>query len=141
MTHAVTLFHNPACSNSRNVLALLRHAGIEPTVVEYLRTPPSKAALKALIADAGLGVRELLRDKEPAYAELGLGDPARTDDELLDAIVRHPVLMSRPVVVTERGTRLCRPPERVLALLPAGALPPFTKENGDVVHDSGERLG
>lgn len=140
MPHDITLFHNPACSNSRNVLALIRHAGLEPTIVEYLQTPLSKEAIAQLLADAGLRARDLLRDKEPLAVELGLAAPARTDDDLLEAMARHPVLMNRPVVVTPLGARLCRPPERVLELLPVAPLPPFMKENGERIEDPGVRL-
>lgn len=137
----VTIFHNPACGTSRNTLALIRHAGIEPTVVEYLKTPPSKAELQALLQAMNLPVRALLREKGTPYAELDLGNPKWTDDELLDAIGRHPVLMNRPVVVTPLGTKLCRPSEAVLELLPVPPLPPFTKEDGEQVVDQGVRLG
>lgn len=136
----ITIFHNPACGTSRNTLALIRHAGLEPQVVEYLKTPPSKDELRGLLAEMGLGVRELLREKGTPYAELGLGDPKWTDDQLLDFIGRHPVLMNRPVVRTPLGTRLCRPSEAVLELLSVGPLPPFTKEDGEVVTDPGRRL-
>ncbi|URI09596.1 arsenate reductase (glutaredoxin) [Aquincola tertiaricarbonis] len=137
----VTIFHNPACGTSRNTLALIRHAGIEPTVVEYLKTPPSKAELQALLRAMDMPVRALLREKGTPYAELDLGNPKWTDDELLDAIGRHPVLMNRPVVVTPLGTKLCRPSEAVLELLPVPPLPPFTKEDGEQVVDDGVRLG
>lgn len=113
----VLIYHNPACSNSRSALALIRESGIEPRVVEYLKTPPDKPTLADLIHRAGLTPRALLRDKEPAYAELGLDDPSLSDDRLLDAIVARPVLLNRPIVATPRGVRLCRPPERVLDLL------------------------
>ena len=136
----VTIYHNPACGTSRNTLALIRHAGIEPKVVEYLKTPPSKATLRALAAAAGLSLRALLRRKETPYDELKLDDPNRSDDDLLDAMLAHPVLINRPIVVTEYGTRLCRPSEAVLALLPVPKLPPFTKEDGEVVQDTGARL-
>jgi arsenate reductase len=136
-----TIFHNPDCGTSRNVLALIRHAGIEPTIVEYLKTPPTKDQLRELVAATGQPVRALLRDKGTPYAELGLGDPAWTDDQLLDFVVRHPILMNRPLVVTPLGTRLCRPSEAVLELLPVGKLPPFTKEDGEVVVDDGLRRG
>ncbi|MFD0669185.1 arsenate reductase (glutaredoxin) [Ramlibacter sp. MAHUQ-53] len=136
----VTIYHNPACGTSRNVLALIRHAGIEPVVVEYLKTPPSRETLQALVAATGQPVRALLREKGTPYAELGLGDPSWTDDQLLDQIVRHPILMNRPVVVTELGTRLCRPSEAVLEILPVGPLAPFTKEDGEPVVDGGVRL-
>lgn len=137
----VVIFHNPACGTSRNVLALIRHAGIEPTVVDYLETPPSKATLVQLLAAMNIGVRQLLREKGTPYAELDLGNPRWTDDALLDAIGTHPILMNRPIVVTPLGTRLCRPSEAVLELLPVAALPPFTKEDGEVVVDSGARRG
>ena len=136
-----TIFHNPACGTSRNVLALIRHAGIEPAIVEYLKTPPSKDELRELVAATGQPVRALLREKGTPYAELGLGDPAWTDEQLLDFVVRHAILMNRPLVVTPLGTRLCRPSEAVLELLPVGKLPPFTKEDGEVVVDDGVRLG
>ena len=135
----VTIYHNPACGTSRNTLALLRHAGIEPEVIEYLKTPPSKGQLKALIRAMNISVRDLLRRKGTPYDELQLDDPKWTDDELLDFIGQHPILMNRPVVVTARGTRLCRPSEAVLELLPDGKLPDFTKEDGEVVIDSGVR--
>lgn len=137
----VTIFHNPACGTSRNVLALIRHAGIEPEIVEYLKTPPTRATLVNLVTAMGMSVRELLREKGTPYAELALGDLNRTDDELLDCIVRHPILMNRPVVVTPLGTRLCRPSEAVLDLLPAGPIADFTKEDGDVIQDAGRRVG
>ena len=137
----ITIFHNPACGTSRNVLALIRHAGIEPTIVEYLKAPPSRNELRTLVAATGQPVRALLREKGTPYAELGLDDPAWTDEQLLDFIVRHPILMNRPLVVTPLGTSLCRPSEAVLELLPVGKLPPFTKEDGEVVVDDGERRG
>ncbi len=135
----VTIFHNPACGTSRNTLALIRHAGIEPTVVEYLKTPPSRARLRGLLVAMGMDARAILREKGTPYAELDLGNPAWTDDQLLDFIVQHPVLMNRPVVETPLGTALCRPSERVLALLPVGRLPPFAKEDGELVQDDGVR--
>ena len=113
----VTLFHNPACSNSRGALALLRERGIELTIVDYLKAPLSRDTLRQLLAEMRMAPRALLRDKEAAYAELGLADPGLTDDQLLDALVAHPVLMQRPIVRTPRGTRVCRPPETVLGLL------------------------
>lgn len=136
----VTIFHNPACGTSRNTLALIRHAGIEPQVVEYLKTPPSKELLRQLLEEAGMSVRDVLREKEALYGQLGLADPNWTDEQLLDFIEQHPSLMNRPIVRTPLGTRLCRPLEAVLALLPAGPVPPFTKENGDIVRDDGVRL-
>jgi arsenate reductase len=138
----VTIFHNPACGTSRNVLALIRHAGIEPVVVEYLKTPPSKERLRELVAATGEPVRALLREKGTPFAELGLADPKWTDEQLLDFVVRHPILLNRPLVVTPLGTKLCRPSsETVLELLPVGPLPPFTKEDGEVVVDDGKRRG
>jgi arsenate reductase len=134
-----TIYHNPACGTSRNTLALLRHAGIEPTVIEYLKTPPSKEKLKALVQAMGISVRDLLRKKGTPYDELRLDDPKWTDNDLLDFMVQHPILMNRPVVVTARGTKLCRPSEAVLELLPGGKLSDFTKEDGEVVVDSGVR--
>ena len=135
----VIIYHNPACGTSRNVLGLIRHAGIEPTVIDYLKTPPSKDELKRLLAAAGMTVRELLREKGTPYAELDLSNPKWSDEELLDFVGQHPILMNRPVVVTPLGTRLCRPSEAVLELLPVGTLPPFTKEDGEVVEDPGTR--
>ena len=114
----ITIYHNPACGTSRNVLALIRASGAEPEVIEYLRNPPSRAKLVQLLADMGIGVRALLRKKGTPYEELGLDDPKLSDEQLLDAIVAHPILMNRPVVVAPLGTRLCRPPEVVLDLLP-----------------------
>jgi arsenate reductase len=138
----VTIYHNPACGTSRNVLALIRHAGIEPVVIEYLKTPPSRDKLRELVAATGEPVRALLREKGTPYAELALGDPKWSDDQLLDFVVRHPILMNRPLVVTPLGTKLCRPAsESVLELLPVGPLPPFTKEDGEVVVDDGRRRG
>jgi arsenate reductase len=118
MASSVTIYHNPACSNSRGALALIRERGIEPRVVDYLQDPPGRQVLAELVAAIGLPVRELLRSKEPAYQAAGLDDPALGDERLIDAMVEHPVLMNRPIVVTPLGTRLCRPPERVLDLLP-----------------------
>lgn len=130
---AVTIYHNPRCGTSRNTLAMLRHAGIEPHVIEYLQTPPSRDTLAQLVAAMGTPARDLLRAKEPLCVELGLDDPALSDDALLDAMASHPVLMNRPVVVSPRGTRLCRPSELVLDLLPTAWPGPFTKEDGSVV--------
>lgn len=115
---AITIYHNPACGTSRNTLALIRSSGIEPEVIEYLKTPPTKAKLLQLLAAMGITARELLREKGTPYAELGLNDSKWTDDELLDFVVQHPILMNRPVVVTALGTRLCRPSETVLDILP-----------------------
>ena len=136
---SVTIFHNPACGTSRNTLALIRHAGIEPVVIEYLKTPPSKERLRELVASMGISVRELLRQKGTPYAELGLDDRTLLDEQLLDAMLAHPILINRPIVVTDLGAKLCRPSEEVLELLPASKLAPFTKEDGDVVQDAGER--
>lgn len=113
----ITIYHNPACGTSRNVLAAIRESGSEPRIVEYLKTPPDEATLRGLLRDAGLPAHELLRAKEPLAAELGLLEPGRTDDEIIAAMLKHPVLINRPVVVTPRGTRLCRPSETVRELL------------------------
>lgn len=131
----VEIWHNPACGTSRNTLALIRHAGIEPTVVEYLKTPPSKARLAEAIATAGLSVREAIRQKGTPYAELGLDDAALSDDALLDAMIATPVLINRPFVFSPEGARLCRPSEVVLDLLPP-VTAPFAKEDGEVVIDA-----
>ena len=128
----VTIWHNPACGTSRNVLAMIRAAGIEPAIVEYLKSPPSRDKLLALIKAAGLTPRGLLREKGTPFAELGLGDAALPDDAILDAMLAHPVLINRPLVETPRGTRLCRPSEIVLDLLPPLAAG-FVKEDGEVV--------
>jgi arsenate reductase len=138
---SVTIYHNPSCGTSRNTLALIRNAGLEPTIVEYLRDPPDRQRLASLIADAGLTVREALREKGTPFQELGLGNPALTDDQLLDAMVAHPILLNRPFVVTPLGTRLCRPSERVLDILPQPQQAPFVKEDGEVVIDAkGKRV-
>lgn len=127
-----TIYHNPRCGTSRNTLALIRHAGIEPDVVEYLKDTPTREQLAALIRDAGIGVRDAIRAKEAKYAELGLADPALSDDALLDAMLAEPILINRPFVRTDKGVRLARPSEAVLDILPT--LPaPFTKEDGEVV--------
>ena len=135
----ITIFHNPACGTSRNTLALIRHAGLEPNVVEYLKTPPSREQLRALLRELGLPARAILREKGTPYAELGLDDPKWSDDQLLDFIVQHPILLNRPIVVTPLGAKLCRPSEEVLELLPVGPLPPFTKSDGEQVLDHGRR--
>lgn len=139
----VTIYHNPACGTSRNTLALIRHAGIEPTVIEYLKTPPSRAELVKMIGDAGLTVRQAIREKGTPYAELGLDNPDFTDDALLDAMLAHPILINRPFVVTPMGTRLARPSEAVLDILPADAFKTsFAKEDGEAVLDpQGKRIG
>lgn len=126
------IYHNPACGTSRNTLALIRAAGIEPTIIDYLATPPSRERVRALAAAAGQPLRALLREKDTPYAALGLGNPALTEDQLLDAIGAHPILLNRPIVVTPKGTRLCRPSEAVLPLLPP-MTGTFTKEDGEIV--------
>ncbi len=133
-----TIYHNPNCGTSRNTLALIRHAGIEPTIIEYLRDPPSRERLIELIAAAGLSVRDALRQKGTPYAELGLDDPTLSDEQLLDAMLAEPILINRPFVETSLGTRLCRPSEVVLDLLPP-VTRPFTKEDGEVVIDENGR--
>jgi len=134
-----TIFHNPACGTSRNTLALIRHAGIEPTIIEYLQAPPTRERLVGLIAAAGLGVRDALRQKGTPYAELGLDDPSLSDDQLLDAMMAEPILINRPFVETPVGTRLCRPSEVVLEILPP-VTGPFVKEDGEVIiGESGRR--
>ena len=133
MTDDITIYHNPKCGTSRNTLALIRHCGIEPTVIEYLKTPPRRAELQALIARMDCPVREVLRQKGTPYDELDLGNPRWTPDELLDFIAQHPILLNRPIVATPQGVRLCRPSEAVLALLPQPLPSPFTKEDGEVV--------
>lgn len=135
----IVIYHNPACGTSRNVLELIRHVGIEPHVVEYLKTPPSRTLVAQLVARMGASVRDILREKGTPYAELGLDDPSLSDDALLDAIEAHPILMNRPIVVSPAGVKLCRPSETVLDLLPAEGLRPFTKEDGEVVVDSAGR--
>ncbi|MDP9572699.1 UNVERIFIED_ORG: arsenate reductase [Agrobacterium larrymoorei] len=136
-----TIYHNPSCGTSRNTLAMIRNAGIEPTVIEYLQTPPSRAELKAMITDAGLTVREAIREKGTPYAELGLDNPALSDEQLLDAMVKEPILINRPFVVTPLGTRLCRPSEAVLDILPDSHRGAFTKEDGEQVLDhEGKRI-
>lgn len=139
--NTVTIYHNPKCGTSRNTLALIRNAGIEPQVIHYLETPPTREELVQLIAACGLSVREVLRSKGDLYDELKLDDAKWTDDELLDFMVAHPILLNRPLVVTATGTRLCRPSERVLDILPQAQQGPFTKEDGEVVIDEqGRRL-
>ena len=133
---AITIYHNPACGTSRNTLALIRNSGAEPEVIEYLKTPPGKPRLEALVQSLGLPVRALLRQKGTPYDELGLGDPAWTDAQLIDFMVEHPILMNRPIVVTPLGTRLCRPSEVVLEILPSPQKGPFSKEDGEIVIDA-----
>lgn len=129
---AVTIYHNPDCGTSRNVLGLIRNSGIEPRIIEYLETPPSRAELVDLIARMGIPVRALLRRKGTPYDELGLDDPAWTDDQLIDQMLAHPILINRPIVVTPLGVRLCRPSETVLDILPAPQRGPFAKEDGEL---------
>jgi arsenate reductase len=133
---SVTIYHNPDCGTSRNTLAMIRNAGVEPEIVEYLKTPPDRDTLKALIVHAGLAVRAALREKGTPYAELGLGDPSLSEEQLLDAMLEHPILINRPFVVSAHGVRLCRPSELVLEILPEARNRPFTKEDGEVVIDS-----
>jgi arsenate reductase len=133
MSAEVTIWHNPACGTSRNTLAMIRAAGIEPAVVEYLKTPPTRDVLARAIADAGLTPREAAREKGTPYAELGLDGPSMTDDEILEAMLAHPILINRPFVFSERGVRLCRPSERVLEILPQPLQGDFAKEDGEIV--------
>jgi arsenate reductase len=136
----VIIYHNPACGTSRNTLALIRNAGIEPHVIEYVKTPPARELLRQLIRRMGVPVRAVLREKGTPYAELGLGDAALTDDQLLDAMIAHPVLINRPIVVTPMGVRLCRPSEAVIDLLPPQQ-GEFVKEDGErVVDEHGRRV-
>ena len=137
----VTIYHNPRCGTSRNTLALIRNAGIEPEIIEYLKTPPSRETLKAIAHATGAPLRDLIRSKEPQYQELGLEDNSTSDEQLLDAMLAHPVLINRPIVITTMGTRLCRPSEQVLDILPELQRGPFTKEDGEVVIDAnGKRV-
>jgi arsenate reductase len=135
----VTIYHNPGCGTSRNTLALIRNAGIEPTVIEYLKAPPDRATLKSLISRMGIRPRDLLREKGTPYAELGLADARWTDDELVDQMLAHPILINRPIVITPWGVKLCRPSEVVLDILPLLQSGPFAKEDGEVVIDSDGR--
>ena len=132
----VEIWHNPACGTSRNVLALIRNSGEEPTVIEYLKTPPDRATLMVLIAAMGVSARAVLREKGTPYAELGLGDPQWGDDQLIDFMLQHPILINRPIVVTPLGTRLCRPSEAVLDILPQPQRGAFRKEDGEAVVDA-----
>ena len=133
---STTIFHNPKCGTSRNVLGLIRNAGIEPTVVEYLKTPPDHAALRTLLQQLQLPARAILREKGTPYAELDLGNPKWSDDDLIGFMLQHPILINRPIVVTPLGTRLCRPSEAVLDLLPQPQQGAFTKEDGEAVIDA-----
>lgn len=132
----IVIYHNPECGTSRNALGLIRNAGIEPHVIEYLKTPPSRALLVELIDRAGISPRDLLREKGTPYAELGLDDATLSDEALVDAMMAHPVLINRPLVVSPLGVKLCRPSEAVLDLLPAGQLGAFAKEDGEQVVDA-----
>ena len=130
---SVTIYHNPACGTSRNTLAMIRASGEEPEIVEYLKTPPSRETLAELIAQMGISVRDAIRRKGTPYDDLGLDDPSLTDEELLDRMLDHPILINRPIVRTPLGTRLCRPSETVLEILPNPAIGAFAKEDGEVV--------
>lgn len=141
MTSDIVIYHNPECGTSRNTLAMIRNAGIEPHVIEYLKTPPSRAMLEQLIERAGLTPRQLLREKGTPYAELGLGDESLTDAALIDAMMAHPILINRPLVVSPMGVRLCRPSELVLDILPTPQQGAFAKEDGEqVIDDAGNRM-
>jgi arsenate reductase (glutaredoxin) len=132
----VTIYHNPDCGTSRNALAMIRAAGIEPVIIEYLKTPPSRETLKAIVKATGGSLRALLREKDTPFAELGLGDPKWSDDELLEFIAQHPILLNRPIVMSPKGAALCRPSEKVLDLLPEGSIAAFVKEDGEAVRRS-----
>lgn len=136
---SVTIFHNPACGTSRNVLAMIRAGGIEPQIIHYLETPPSEARLRQLIAEMGIPVRALLRQKGTPYEALGLDDPKWSDEQLIGQMLEYPILINRPIVVTSLGTKLCRPSEAVLEILPARLAGPFVKEDGESVIDAGAR--
>ncbi len=135
----VTIYHNPKCGTSRNVLAMIRASGEEPVIIEYLKNPPTRERLKELVAALGISVRDLLREKGTPYAELGLGDPKWSDDELLDVMIAHPILINRPIVVTPKGVRLCRPSEAVLDILPNPDIGRFVKEDGGMVDAAARR--
>ena len=138
----VIIYHNPQCGTSRNALGLIRNAGIEPHIVEYLKTPPTRPLLRGLVGRMGASVRDVLRQKGTPFQELGLGDPSLSDEQLLDAVVAHPILIERPIVVTPLGVRLCRPSEAVLDILPLPQRGEFRKEDGELVVDAqGRRAG
>lgn len=138
----IIIYHNPECGTSRNTLAMIRNAGIEPHVVEYLKTPPSRAMIESLLSRAAIPARALLREKGTPYAELGLGNSDLTDAQLIDAMMEHPILINRPLVVSPLGVKLCRPSEEVLDLLPEGPSAAFAKEDGEQVIDAaGNRVG
>ncbi|MEA2818275.1 MAG: hypothetical protein QOJ86_279 [Bradyrhizobium sp.] len=130
---SVTIYHNPDCGTSRNTLAMIRQSGTEPEIIEYLKNPPSRTRLLELIKAMGIPVRALLREKDTPYAELGLADPKWSDDQLLDVMLRYPILINRPIVVTPKGVKLCRPSETVLAILPNPRIGRFVKEDGEVI--------
>ena len=132
----ITIYHNPDCGTSRNTLAMIRQSGVDPEIIEFLRTPPTRVRLAELIDAAGLTVRKALRQKDTPYEALDLGNATLTDDQLLDAMMAHPILINRPFVVTEKGVRLCRPSEVVLEILPNPNIGPFTKEDGEVIIDA-----
>ncbi|WP_312072753.1 glutaredoxin-dependent arsenate reductase [Atlantibacter sp.] len=141
MSH-ITIYHNPACGTSRNTLEMIRNSGVEPTVILYLETPPSRSELVTLIADMGITPRALLRKNVEPYETLGLSEDAFSDDQLIDFMLQHPILINRPIVITPLGTRLCRPSEEVLAILPTPQQGAFTKEDGEIVIDaSGKQVG
>jgi arsenate reductase (glutaredoxin) len=136
---SIIIYHNPACGTSRNTLAMIRESGEEPEVIEYLKTPPSRERLKELIAAMGIPARALLREKGTPYRDLDLSNPKWSDDELIDFMIAHPILINRPIVATPKGVRLCRPSELVLEILPNPSIGAFTKEDGEVVKATGER--
>jgi arsenate reductase len=136
----ITIYHNPACGTSRNTLAMIRQSGEEPVVIEYLKSPPSRDRLVELIKLMDMPVRKLLREKGTPYAELGLGDPKWSDDQLIDFMMKHPILINRPIVVTDKGVKLCRPSELVLDLLPNPDIGKFVKEDGDVIETRGSKF-
>ncbi|MGO9423272.1 arsenate reductase (glutaredoxin) [Roseiarcus sp.] len=136
----ITIYHNPECGTSRNVLAMIRASGEEPVVIEYLKTPPTRERLKELIAAMGIPVRALLREKGTPYAELGLGDPKWTGDQLIDFMMAHPILINRPIVVTPKGVKLCRPSETVLDILPNSSIGLFVKEDGEAINAATRRV-
>ncbi len=135
----ITIYHNPGCGTSRNTLAMIRQSGEEPTVIEYLKTPPTRERLVELLRKMNMAPRQLLREKGTPYAELGLADPKWTDDELIDVMMAHPILINRPIVETPKGVALCRPSETVLEILPNADIGPFVKEDGDVIAASEPR--
>jgi arsenate reductase (glutaredoxin) len=134
---SIMIYHNPACGTSRNTLAMIRQSGVEPEIILYLKHPPSRERLQELLAAMGMAPRDLLRQKGTPYDELGLGDPKWSDDELIDFMLAHPVLINRPIVVTDIGVRLCRPSEKVLEILPNPGIGQFMKEDGEVVRGDG----